>query len=73
MAQDIDIESPYAWCRLLASVLLMTVAGVGMYAVVVVLPTIQLEFGVDRGSASLPFTMIMILFGFGGIFMAQRF
>ncbi|MSR15033.1 MAG: MFS transporter [Gammaproteobacteria bacterium] len=71
MPQPTDIESSYVWCRLLASVLLMTVAGVGMYAIMVVLPSIQLEFGVDRGAASLPFTLIMIGFGFGGIFMGR--
>ncbi|MGH8597965.1 MAG: MFS transporter, partial [Gammaproteobacteria bacterium] len=66
-----DIESAYAWWRLLTSVLLMTIAGVGMYAVMVVLPTIQLEFGVDRGAAALPFTVIMLGFGFGGVFMGR--
>jgi MFS family permease len=71
MSQHTEIESSYAWCRLTASLLLMTVAGAGMYAVMVVLPTIQIEFGVDRGGASLPFTLIMIGFGFGGIFMGR--
>ncbi len=66
-----DLESPYAWWRLVASLLMMTIAGCGMYAVMVVLPTIQTEFGVDRGSASLPFTMIMIGFGLGGVLMGR--
>ncbi len=66
-----DLESPYAWWRLVASLLTMTIAGCGMYAVMVVLPTIQTEFGVDRGDASLPFTMIMIGFGFGGVLMGR--
>jgi len=41
-----DIESPYAWMRLAASLLLMTIGGSGMYSVTVVLPRIQEEFGV---------------------------
>ncbi len=65
------IESRYAWVRLYASLLLMTVAGCSMYAVMVVLPTIQQEFGVDRAGASLPFTWIMIGFGFGGVLMGR--
>ncbi len=50
-------ESPYAWWRLLVSLALMTLGGVGMYSVTVVLPRIQAEFGIDRGDASLPYTL----------------
>ena len=49
-----DIESPYAWARMLASLAIMTIGGSGMYAVSVVLPRIQAEFGVARADASLP-------------------
>ena len=66
-----DIESPYAWLRLTASLLLMTIGGSGMYAVTVVLPKIQAEFGADRGAASLPYTLTMIGFGVGGIVMGR--
>ena len=44
-----DIESPYAWLRLATATLLATIGGVGMWSVVVALPAIQAEFGVDRG------------------------
>jgi hypothetical protein len=44
-------DSPAAWLRLLASVALMVLGGCGMYVVVVVLPTVQAEFGVARGDA----------------------
>lgn len=66
-----DIESPYAWMRLAVSLLLMTIGGSGMYAVTVVLPRIQADFGVDRGDASLPYTLTMIGFGAGGILMGR--
>src|SRR5256885_9099338 len=69
-------ESPYAWMRLTASLVLMTFGGVAMYGVVVVLPLIQADFGVTRAEASLPYTLTMIGFGFGGILMgaaADRF
>jgi hypothetical protein len=49
-----DIESPYAWTRLIASLLLMTIGGSGMYSVAVVLPRIQSEFDVARADASCP-------------------
>ncbi len=71
-----QIESPYAWARLFASLALMTLGGVAMYGVVVVLPAVQAEFGVPRADAALPYTLTMIGFGVGGILMgvlADRF
>ena len=62
-------ESPYAWARLAASLMLMTLGGVAMYGVVVVLPAVQAEFGVARADAALPYTLTMIGFGVGGILM----
>ena len=64
-------DSPAAWLRLLASVALMVLGGCGMYVVVVVLPTVQAEFGVARGEASLPYTLTMIGFGIGGMLMGR--
>jgi MFS family permease len=64
-------ESPYAWFRLGVSLLLMTIGGSGMYAVTVVLPRIQTDFGVDRAAASMPYTLTMIGFGIGGILMGK--
>ncbi|MCZ8105892.1 MAG: MFS transporter [Burkholderiales bacterium] len=64
-------ESPYAWARLAAAVLLSTVGGVGMWSVVVALPAVQLEFGAARAGASFPYTMTMLGFAAGGIFMGR--
>jgi MFS family permease len=64
-------ESTYAWLRLGASLLLMTVGGVGMYVMSVALPAVQAEFGSARGGASLPYTATMIGFGLGGILMGR--
>src|SRR6188474_1489723 len=50
-----EAESPYAWTRLLASLALMTISGVGMYGVSVALPAVQAEFGITRSGASLPY------------------
>ena len=62
-----EAESAYAWLRLGVAVLLSTIGGVGMWSVVVALPAVQAEFGVARGSASLPYTLTMLGFGFGGV------
>ena len=42
-----------------------------MWSVIVALPAVQAEFGVARSAASLPYTMTMICFGFGGILMGR--
>lgn len=65
------IDGPYAWVRLAVSLLLGTIGGVGMWAVVVVLPSVQAEFGIDRASASLPYTAAMIGFAIGNIVIGR--
>jgi hypothetical protein len=49
-----DSEPAYAWVRLGISVLISTLGGISLWSVVVVLPAVQAEFGVDRAAASLP-------------------
>lgn len=61
----------YAWWRLAASLLIATIGGVGLWSAVVALPTIQAEFGVDRGGASLPYTATLVGFAVGGIGMGR--
>lgn len=70
-AVDADIDGRYAWMRLLISVLIATIGSVGMWSVVVVLPAVQAEFGVDRASASLPYTMTMVGFAFGNVMLGR--
>lgn len=62
-----EIDGPYAWMRLAASMVLGTVGGVGIWSVVVVLPAVQAEFGADRGSASLAYTMVMLGYAAGNL------
>jgi len=66
-----DIESPYAWLRLSAAVLLATIGNVGMWSVVVALPAMQRDFGIDRAAAALPYTLTMLGFGVGGVLMGR--
>ncbi|MDB5560379.1 MAG: transporter [Enterovirga sp.] len=60
-----------SWWRLLVAVLLTAIGGVGMWSVVVALPTVQAEFGVARGGASFPYTLTMIGFGLGGVALGR--
>ncbi|MBN9076993.1 MAG: MFS transporter [Rhizobiales bacterium 65-79] len=66
-----DIDGRYAWTRLVVSMLVATIGGVGMWAVVVVLPAVQAEFAVDRGEASLPYTLTMVGFALGNVFIGR--
>ncbi len=70
-APERGVESAYAWARLLVSLALMTIGGVGMYGAAVVLPAMQADFAVVRGDASLPYTLTLIGFGIGGILMGR--
>jgi len=58
-------ESPYAWLRLAASVLIGTIGSVGLWSYVVALPVVQADFGIARAEASLPYTLTMFGFGLG--------
>jgi MFS family permease len=64
-------ESLYACVRLVAALALMTIGGSGMYGMAVALAPVQAEFGAARGEASLPYTLMMIGFGLGGILMGK--
>src|SRR6266851_9306422 len=66
-----EADSPAAWLRLAAAVLIGTIGGVGMWSVVVALPAVQAEFGVARADASLPYTFSMLGYAFGGVAMGK--
>jgi len=70
-ADTTEVESPYSWWRLVACVCLGALGGVGMWSVVVVLPTVQAEFQAARGGASLPYTLTMVGFAFGSVVMGR--
>ncbi len=65
------VDSRYAWRRLCIALAMMTIGSSAMYVVAVVLPSVQAEFGTARADASLPYTLLMIGFGIGGVFMGR--
>jgi MFS family permease len=65
------VESPFAWLRLVAAVLIGTVGSAGMWAMPVVLTAVQTDFAVARADASLPYTLSMFGFAFGGVLMGR--
>jgi MFS family permease len=71
MTQERLVDSRYAWGRLVVALALMTIGSSAMYVVAVVLPSVQAEFGSARADASLPYTLLMVGFGIGGVFMGR--
>ncbi len=65
------VDSRQAWWRLGVVLLLMTIGSGAMYVIAVVLPAVQAEFGVARADASLPYTLMMVGFGLGGVAMGK--
>ena len=65
----IEPDSRTAWNRLLVCVAISTIGGAGMWSVVVIIPAIQAEFGIDRGVASGAYTACMLGFAAGGVLM----
>lgn len=65
------VDGPYAWFRLAISVLIGTISSIGMWSVVVVLPYVQEDFGIDRASAAMPYTLTMIGFGLGNVIVGR--
>jgi len=66
-----EVDSAYAWGRLIASVLLSTIGGVGMWSIAVVLPALQADFGVSRSEVSFAYTAVMLGSVLGGPFMGR--
>jgi len=74
LPQSVDRYAPdgaYAFIRLAVSLLIATLIGVGMWAVIVVLPRAQVDFGVDRSAASLPYTLMMCSLAFSTIALGR--
>ena len=71
MERGAESDSPYSWFRLGVALLLSSIGGVGMWSMVASLPAAQVEFGIARGDASLPYSCCMIGFALGGVLMGR--
>ncbi len=64
-------DSKYSWQRLAVSLIIAVVGNAGMWAVILVLPAIQKEFGVGRADATLPYILTMIGFALGNLMIGR--
>ena len=60
LSAEAQVDSPYAWFRLIMSVLASAVGGVAMWSYMVALPAVEADLGILRGVASLPYAAAMI-------------
>ena len=65
------LDTRYSWLRLGITLLIATVGNVGMWAIVVVMPAVEAEFGVARADASLPYTVTMLGFALGNLVLGR--
>jgi MFS family permease len=66
-----EVDSPAAWRRLGFAVAVGTIGSVGMWLIPVALPFVQADFGIARAEASLPYTLAMTGYAFGGVAMGR--
>ena len=64
-------DSRVAWFRATILFILALIGTVGMWSVVVFIPDIEKEFGLDRGTSSLLYAFTMIGFGFGTVVIGK--
>ncbi|WP_319825377.1 MFS transporter [Thalassovita sp.] len=59
------LDSRYSWIRLGVSLLIGMIGNIGMWVVIVVMPAVQADFGLERAAASYPYTLTMLGFALG--------
>lgn len=64
-------DGAYANLRLGVSLLAATLLAAGMWSIVVIMPKVQADFGIGRAAASLPYTLSMVGFAVGAMFLGR--
>ncbi|MEM9426134.1 MAG: MFS transporter [Pseudomonadota bacterium] len=64
-------DSRYSWARLGISLAISVVGSIGMWAVIVVLPAMQADFGISRAAATIPYTFCMAGFALGNFLLGR--
>ncbi|AKI03189.1 sugar phosphate permease [Hoeflea sp. IMCC20628] len=71
MCESDILDSRYSWMRLAATLAIAVLGNVGMWAIIVIMPAVQSEFGIDRADASLPYTLTMVGFALGNLVIGR--
>ena len=67
MVQVSEIDGRAAWARLMLCLVIAVIGNVGMWSIVVIMPGVETEFGLDRAGASLPYTTTMLGYALGNV------
>ncbi len=65
------LDSRASWARLAMALLVSLIGNAGMWAIILILPDVQAEFGVGRAAAALPYTATMIGFALGNFLIGR--
>ena len=71
MSEIGTVDSRHSWVRLCITLVIALVANAGMWAIIVIMPAVEAEFGVNRAQASLPYTLTMIGFALGNFLLGS--
>jgi MFS family permease len=71
MSASTVLDSRYSWVRMGLTVTVAMVINAGMWLIISIMPAMQVELGVDRADASLPYTLTMIGFALGNFFIGR--
>ena len=64
-------DSGLAWLRLFLVFLLCTLGFIGMWSIVMIMPSIEKEFQITRSSVTIPYILTMFGFGLGNIIIGK--
>ena len=64
-------DTNMAWLRLIVVFLLCAIGFIGMWSIVIILPSIQAEFKISRSMVTIPYVMTMLGFGTGNIIIGR--
>jgi len=71
MSDPSILDSRASWMRLGLALLVSLIGNAGMWAIILMLPDVQAEFGASRAAASLPYTAMMIGFALGNVLIGR--
>lgn len=64
-------DSTYSWIRLLITLAIATVANVGIWAIIVIMPAVEAEMGEGRAAVSMAYTLTMVGFAAGNLLIGR--
>jgi MFS family permease len=67
MTEPSDIDGPRAWRRLALALCAGLIGNAGMWVIVLILPAVETEFGLDRAGSSIAYTLTMLGYAVGNV------